>query len=511
MKFKKYLAAAVAGIMLCSMILTGCGGESASGSQLADSSQESTGEKREPTEITFILYGEPTQRMSDFIANEFHEKVLEEINVDVDVQYLPWSEYAGGKTELMLSSGEKFMTYTDVAFVAKCVAKGYYADLTEASKGNINEIIKYCGGEEALDVWKVGGKQYAIPFGNKPNAGENYMITARQDILEEVGMTELKTIEDIEKYYSLAKEKYPDVIGLGRGGILPQFLTGVIESDMNVFRLNNFISTDGNKQDDPTVYNYYASKEYKQACEIFRRWNKMGIIPSFQLSNASQIDAQFFAGTALMAAGASYRVFEYEDGVRKAAPNAKFKNYFLGNQEKKPLMSRGTYSTAFSVSAAVEDEDLEAYIKFINLLQSSQEWVDFILYGVEGKDYNLNDKGIVEPINKDTLFETWLPDNINFKRYADYITEEQIKEYENWNDGCIPQKDIGFSFDMTPVQSEYAQLQAIEQEYFNPITSGFVDYEEAIGPALKKLEEAGIDRFVEEFQKQFNEFYENKE
>ena len=128
------------------------------------------------------------------------KKFLDAINVDVTVQYLPWSEYAGGKTELMLSSGEKFVTYTDTAFLSKCVSKGYYADITEAAETYAQDLRKNCGGDEMFDVWKVDGKLYALPFGNKPNAGENYVITTRQDLLEEVGMTELKTLEDVEQF-----------------------------------------------------------------------------------------------------------------------------------------------------------------------------------------------------------------------------------------------------------------------------------------------------------------------
>lgn len=511
MKKRNVAALIAAAVMAVSVLVTGCGGkaDTAADNTNAAGSQEAAGEEA-PTQATLILYGEASARMSDFAEHEFRDKVLEEINVDVTVQYLPWSEYAGGKTELMLSSGEKFVTYTDTAFLSKCVSKGYYADITDAAEKYAGDLKKNCGGDEAFDIWKVNGKLYALPFGNKPNAGENYVITTRQDLLEEVGMTELKTLEDVEKFYTLAKEKHPEIIGFGRGGILPQMVNGVIESDMNVFRLNNFVSTDGNKADDPTVYNYYASEEYKQACGIFRDWYQKGMIPSYVMSNGSQIDAEFMSGKALFAAGASYRVFEYEDAVRKADPNAKFKNYYLGDQSRKPLMSRGTYSTAFAVSANVEGRELEGYVKLINLLQSSQEWCDFILYGVEGKDYTISDDGQLEMINTDTLFETWLPDNINFKRYQSYITEEQIKTYESWNEGCIPQKDLGFSFDMTPVQTEYAQMQAVEQEYFNPITNGLVEYDEAIDEALKKLDEAGIDRFLEEYQKQFNAFYESK-
>ena len=63
---------------------------------------------------------------------------------------------------------------------------------------------------------------------------------------------------------------------------------------------------------------------------------------------------------------------------------------------------------------------------------------------------------------------------------------------------------------MTPVSTEYAQMQAVEQEYFNPMTSGIVSYEEGYEEAVKKLKEAGIDRFVEEYQRQFSEFIEGQ-
>ena len=57
-------------------------------------------------------------------------------------------------------------------------------------------------------------------------------------------------------------------------------------------------------------------------------------------------------------------------------------------------------------------------------------------------------------INTDVLVDTWLPDNINFKRYQNWVTDEQKETYENWNEGCVDQKDIGFSFDLTPVSTE---------------------------------------------------------
>lgn len=466
--------------------------------------------EEDPVEVTLVLYGEESARMSDFAANELHDRVLDEINVDLEIQYLPWTEYAGGKTELMLSSGEKFVTYTDTAFLAKCVAKGYYADLTDVYQEYAQDLLANCGGEEAFDTWKVNGSLYALPFGNKPNAGENYLLLAREDILKDVGMEDLKTIEDVEKFWTLAHEKYPDMIGFSRGGMNPMILNGAFDSDRNVYRLNGFVATDGNLADSAEVWSFYESDEYKQACEIANRWYNMGMIPPYVLSNGSQCDAEFYNANALFTIGASYRVFEYQDILLKANPDVVMKNYYLGDKTEKPLMSRGAYSTAFAVSANVEGDELVGYVKLINLLQSSQEWVDFILYGVEGKDYTVAENGELEMINTDVLVDTWLPDNINFKRYQSWVTDEQKETYENWNEGCISQKDIGFAFDMTPVSTEYAQLQAVEQEYFNPMTAGIISYEDGYEDAVKKLKDAGIDTFVEEYQRQFSEFIESQ-
>ena len=110
MKKKKVTALFLTALLTVSSMVAGCSGTSSgSASESGSSNQETAADVREePTQATLVLYGEESPRMTEFAENEFHDKVLEAINVDVTIQYLPWSEYAGGKTELMLSSGEKF-------------------------------------------------------------------------------------------------------------------------------------------------------------------------------------------------------------------------------------------------------------------------------------------------------------------------------------------------------------------------------------------------------------------
>ena len=461
-----------------------------------------------PIPVKLVMFGEESQRMKELMENEIHQKVLDEINVDLEIQYLPWSEYGGGKSELMFSAGEKFMCYTNTEVTSKMVGKGYYADVTDLLEENAPDLYKYANEAEASKAFEINGRIYSVTVGNKPNAGEDYLVMVRKDLMDEVGVDEINTIEDLENFYILCNEKHPDYIGLGRG-LNPRIFNGAIASDKNMDFVNSFVFTDANATDDTTLYSYYESEEFKEIAEIAKRWNELGIIPSYMLSNPEQSNSEFAAGRGMFAVSANDRIFEMMETVRPSAPDATFVNVYLGDEEKKPLLNfgAGNYVTAFGISAGVEDpEELAAYIKVIDLFQKNQEWVDLWVYGIEGVDYTLTDNGRVERICTDELIHSWMPVNVNFRRYPDYITDEQIDVFNHEADNAIDKKTQNFIFDTEPVKSEYAQIQAVETEYLSPIACGFKDYDENIDKAIEKLKAAGIDKFMEEVQRQFDEF-----
>lgn len=516
MKFKnvKRVAALGLAVIMSAGLMTGCGASSKNESSAVKT--EETAKQNEETKaadpipVRMIMYGEESPRMKELMENEIYQKVLEEINVELEIDYLPWTEVNGGKTELMFSAGEKFMCFTDTDFTSKMVGKGYFADLTDVLEANAPDLYANSDMETNIKQFTINGRIYSVPIGNKPNAGEDYLIMVRKDLMEEVGVEEITSIEDLENFYTLCKEKHPDYIGLGRS-LKHKIFNGAIESDMNVLFINSFVITDGNAENDSTLYSYYESEEFKQACEIAKRWREMGIIPSYLLSNPQQSSSEFAAGRAMFAVGANDRIFEMMDSLRSTVPDAVLENVYLGDASEKPLMTRGGYNTAYAISAAIEDpEELAAYIKVLNLLQKNQEWVDLWTYGVEGTDYTLTDSGSVERICTDEILPSWLCVNTNFRRYADYVTEEQIETFNTQADGSIVFKNAGFVFDTESVKAEYAQLQTVKSEYLDPIYNGFKDYDENIDEAIKKLKDAGIDKYMAEMQKQFGEFMKNK-
>lgn len=104
------------------------GSEGTTPSATADSANE--GSTLAPAKLKIVLYGDESNRMKELAKTEFYDVIKKEINAEVEFQFLPWTEYGGGKTDLMLSTGEDFATYTDTNYMVKSVAKGLYADLT---------------------------------------------------------------------------------------------------------------------------------------------------------------------------------------------------------------------------------------------------------------------------------------------------------------------------------------------------------------------------------------------
>lgn len=152
-------------------------------------------------EITVYLYGDKTPRMQELCNNEFAKVFLEEINCVVNVEFIPWSEYGTGNMtdRMILSGGEDFdTTLTDTNWTAQSVNKGYVQDVKDLVEKYMPHYTAVTN-PNSLDTYVYpDGKMYAIPFGNKPTADTFRTICVRQDLMEEVGMDNLASIEDVK-------------------------------------------------------------------------------------------------------------------------------------------------------------------------------------------------------------------------------------------------------------------------------------------------------------------------
>lgn len=485
------------------LLVTACGTGSNNGNESASpangTNNESAGSGLKPAKLKLVLYGDESNRMKELSKAEFKDLVKKEINADIEFQFLPWTEYGGGKTDLMLSTGEDFATYTDTNYMVKSVAKGLYTDLTpfmEKAAGDLKKSID----DNSFTAFQLDGKQYAVPVGNKPNSGEFYSVLARQDLLEEVGMTSLSSLAELEQFYDKVHAKHPELIGFASTDA--RRLLMYEYTDKNLFWQNDMLAIDESAKDDKVI-SWFESEEFKAYAAIMKGWYQKGIIPKYAATNLPQLQSDWNSGKAMFWAGTAARPFEGAASITQAVPTAKLANYFLSKDL--PKISRGTYSTAWFVSANAADP--ERYVMFFNLLQKNQELYDLFAYGIKDKDYTLDENGRLTRNTTDSLIPDWLLMNKNFMRFDNTVPEDFITQYKAWDEDAIISKGAGFNFDNTPVKNEETKINGVFSELLSPIASGFLDYDTYFPKALDKLKAAGFDKYMAEYQKQFSAWY----
>lgn len=513
---KQIFSALLASLLLCSA-LVGCGGDgTSSGSAVSKSGTSSTtgseslsepGDTGEPGEVNWVIYGDKNDRMTSFLEQVQQYVQDQGLNVEVSLQVLPWSEYAGGQTTLKLASGEEFACYTDTPYLGNCISNGYIQDVTDVVE-EYGQTLKEKLDETSFTAFSKGGRLYAVPVGEKNNASEWYGgFEVRQDLLEEAGVSEITSLEDLEAFYDACIQLHPDYTGFCESGNTAKFFSRSVTDKTILFLDNNCFLFVDNSADDDVIYSYYESEEFKKICEIAQRWREKGIISNLALSDPSSLGNNFLAGQGMFRGGNGGRIYEDTEILTQNVPEAEVKVYMTGNGQ--PKVTRGNYSTAFQISANVTNP--EDYVQFLDLIYRDQESFDFFTYGDEGTDYTLDENGRISGQTvTGVFFEGWTTAHIDYMRFSPLIPDEQVEAYKQWNDGAEPQKDLGFVFDTEPVEDVIAQLSSVYTEYCEPMLLGFTTYEDGYDELISRLKSAGLDDYMAEYQAQFSEFYNNQ-
>ena len=517
---RKRLLALALGLVLAASALAGCGskgtGESAPAANEESPAVESGAAEsaaaegtqaggavsdQELVELRLIFYGDMSSRREEFFKNEFHDAVLEDLNIDLTVEYLPWGSDTNVST--MLASGERFA----VEYIVSNYdwhTKGYLAEIDESLlETHLPDLIATRGENNGFECTKYNGKIYAVPFGNKPYAGSMQYFDMRGDVLEELGYSpeDVNTLEKLEEVMAACKEKYPDMRSVMNIDFLPYALWSYCgDGTRSANEANDFVYINEEEEGD-AVYSYFESEAFKKHCEITSRWVDLGYINKDLITNPSQSEADWNAANCFARNGMPGSLIS--SSLKTADPDAYETMVKVGDQLK---IKNKDYDWGIAISAA-DQENVSRWLDLFNWMYKDQDHFNFCVYGVEGKDYELNEDGSITKLVSDSFIDSWFMEAIPYNIYDSSIPQETIEEYEHFDDDAVFSKLTGFSFDTKPVATEVAMLTSIYDEKLKPMLWGFLDYEENIDSVLAELKAAGLDTYVAEYQKQFSEFY----
>ena len=150
----------------------------------------------------------------------------------------------------------------------------------------------------------------------------------------------------------------------------------------------------------------------------------------------------------------------------------------------------------------------EASMVLLNELYTNPALSDLIIYGIEGKHYEITEDGFLDA-NAGTSPDTystlnWLYPNQFASTVLVGNTADLWDRTRKFNEEAIKSPAMGFAFDSTTITTELTAVTNVYEEYQKSLEYGFVDPEVGIPEMLEKMNNAGLAKIIAEKQAQLD-------
>ncbi|GAB6168303.1 ABC transporter substrate-binding protein [Clostridium carnis] len=475
-KGKKLIALAASGILSASLILTGCGNSNAS----------SGGKGDKPVKLTWYTIGQEPKDLS-IVQEEINKYLEEKINANIDMKFADFGDY-DKKLSVVINSAEDY----DLAFTCSWAGnyvgnsrKGAFLEL-DPYLDTIGKDMKDAIDERFWDGAKVQGKTYAVP--NQKELGVQPMWVFTKEYVDKYNIPyqDIKSLEDLEPWLKLIKEKEPDIV--------PYYIDKTLAPPQYFDFLSDPFGVEyGDKS--LTVKSIFNTDKFKSTLKTLKKYYDLGYI------------------------NADSAISPYDKTIKRFVTKADGQPYAAGLWAKDvgyelvatPIMDTHITSastTGSMIAVSKNSKNPEKAVEFLNLLNTDEHLRNLVNYGVEGTHYEkVGDKQVkLLPRSVDYSVAYFSVGNL-FKTYTlDTEPETKWAEFEEFNKNSKESEALGFKFDPTPVTNEMAGISNAYEEFRALIFSGSVDIDEYIGKLNTKLKEQGMDKVMAEMQKQLDEW-----
>jgi putative aldouronate transport system substrate-binding protein len=508
-------------ILSMMMSIVGCGGGASTGNNTNDSSTNSEtdnkdssnkGESYETVVYSYATFNNiPSNDALSSVEEEINKITRERIGVEVELMPINITEY-GQKVSLALQGGEQIDIFESLGDFNTSVSAKMAYDITELVDQYAVETKELIG-EEILAAVTKEGSLYGIPT-YKPYA-LTPMVIYKQEIADELNldMSQVKSIEDLTDVLRTVKDAYPDMTPLvpvspGDSGIYRT----VEEID---FLSDDYLSPKGVLQGDSlTVVDFYALPEFMEKAGLARQWYQENLILQ---------DAATTTSTAqeLMASNNSFcyiASYSYPEEDTAASLSSQMGTKVGAKRIGEAYLDTSSISALTWMVSSMSDVP-EAAVKFLNLTFTDPDVVNLLIYGIEGRDYVLDENGqALYPEGEDATTVPYTAQisvgtlgNFFIMHPSQGTNEESLAWEQEQNQIAKKSPAMGFTFDSSAVKTEYTAVSNVINQYLAVISTGSVDPVTAVPDFIEKLDSAGMNAIIAEKQGQLDQWLENKE
>lgn len=475
--------------------LAGCGG----GDETSPAANNKEGGKSSETyEATMMYLVANDARDVDSVEKAFNELTMEQLNMKVDLVPITMGTYFQ-QIQMLLSSDEPLdIVPVFSSNAGSYVASDYLEDMSPYLDNVASDITEIVGMED-ISCCSIGDFIWGVPNMHERTNPICYVL--RTDLLGESGFKaeDIKTSSDLTAVYEKVKEKHPDMIMYGGANSTLEGANTTIFDSLGGDNLGVLM----NNGQDTKVSNWYESDEFLALAELLYEWNEKGFV-SKDLATSTD------SGSAMMRAGNlfSYTIF--------GKPNSKQETDALTGCDTTVIQvtpdvcyTATTSGIAYSITANSRNPEKAA--ELMNWVYKTEAANDLLNWGIEGKDYVINEEGTLE-----------YPENVNADNvgYHQDMGWGQLNQYNShvwtgndadiWDrykevrENAILSKAYGFTFDTAPVVNEIVALNAVKEEHVMSIVAGAVEPKAAIQKLNEALYNAGLQTVMDEKQRQFD-------
>ena len=126
-------------------------------------------------------------------------------------------------------------------------------------------------------------------------------------------------------------------------------------------------------------------------------------------------------------------------------------------------------------------------------------------FGIEGVNYDIVDGKIKKSeTNQSYVHDVWESTSIKAASLQAGESDTKVEEYDTFNNEAETSPALGFRFDTSNVTSEYAAVEAVAEEYTITLECGFKDPATGIQEFIDELNNAGLQKVMDEMQSQYD-------
>lgn len=475
-----------------------------------DNGEDSVLKDGNQTELIMIYPGNSSHPASlEEVENSMNSIIKDKVDATIKLKIFEWGVYTD-QLNLILSSGEN----ADIAFT-------FTSTINYANNGQIQPITQlvqdyapeaYKLFEQYIDACMVNGELYGLPTFHEYTSKSG--LVCRKDILDETGIdvSTIKTWDDIENVLKKVREIYPEMNLLTNAeqsrGTLQYYNQGIFDIIQADSGMGIYLDDDPN--DGIEVVSIYSTPEYMELANKAYDWNKKGyFIPDATTISETRQD--------LIRAG---NTFGYIGMIHPGTVTQETRN---SGKEMVAIPVTGSGLTTGNVNFAqymipIASKNPEKALAFLNELYTNEDMQNLFMYGIEGEDYVVKDeeKGVAGyPEGKDGTSvgwsnEPWLSGNASISYAWETDPPTIWEDYLEFNASATVSPLFGFVFDIENVKNEISAVTNVITKYCAVIEAGYADPNESVTALNKELESAGIQKIIDEAQRQVDEWLANK-